>query len=128
MYCHTSKNNNICIEITEGCTAYSYLINGIEWVELTDPESEHWTGKTDLINDTVDALVTELENQYDIPSFLINRIFDNFNDDCFDVPCEQDTFINLVKTNKRTQCEDLGVCDECGDSICKYTLKINTIK
>ena len=26
------------IEITEGCTSFSYLINGIEWVDLVKDE------------------------------------------------------------------------------------------
>ena len=28
------------IEITEGCTSYSYTINDIEWVDLVDKESD----------------------------------------------------------------------------------------
>lgn len=123
-YNYGQKNDGAYIEITEGCTAYSYLINGIEWAELTYENSEHWTGGTDIINDTFNALVTELETQYNIPAFLISRLYDNFGDDCFDVPCTQDTFIGLVKNNKRTTCENLGHCDECGDTVYKYTLEI----
>lgn len=118
-----TKEKTVLIEITEGCTCYSYLINGIEWVELTDPTSKDYTtNHNDIINDVHNALVGELLQQYYIPAFLTDNLYDNESDDYEYVPCTQDTFVNLVKSNNRTKKKYLGTCDECGDTIYKYTL------
>lgn len=113
----------VLIEITEGCTSYSYTINGIEWVELTDTNSPNYTTKRDnIVLKVFDVLLGELCTQYDIPYFLKDCMFNNEEDNWEDVPCTQDMFINMVLANKRTTEKDLGHCDECGDDVIKYTL------
>lgn len=109
------------INITEGCVCYSYEINDIEWVELTSKYSKDYNPK--LVNVVFDSLVTELSKQYDLPDFLISKIYeDDVLDD--DIPCFQDTFINLVKANKNTIEKYEGSCDECGDIIYSYDLTL----
>lgn len=114
------------IEITEGCTAYSYKINGIEWADLTDPESEHYTGKHGgLLMYAFIKLYHSLIVQYDIPGFLSELLWDNDNDDWEQVPCTQDTFVKMVKANKNTEVTyDDYVCDCCGDTVTIYRLVI----
>ncbi len=109
---------DVTIEITEGCTNYSYLIDGVEWTELCDKESEHYN--IFLIDDVVDALVYEAQEQYNLPNWIIDLLYDAH------LPCcTQDTFVKLVRNNNRTELEDLGHCDECGDDIVRMTLKLN---
>lgn len=106
------------IEITEGCTNFSYLINGIEWVDLVDKESEHYN--IDFIDKVCEALINEATEQYQLPNWIIEYLWDGDYETC----CQQGTFIKLVKVNKNTKEEYLGTCDECGDMIYRWKLEI----
>lgn len=121
-----NKQTGINIEITEGCTAYSYTINGIEWSDLTDPNSEYYTEKqNDLINVVFNKLYNELVDQYDIPNFLLDYMWDNDDDNWENVPCTQYMFIKMVKANRNTVIEyDDYVCECCGDTVTTYRLKL----
>ena len=107
------------IEITEGCINFSYLINGIEWVDLVDKESEHYN--IDFIDKVCEALINEATEQYQLPNWIIEYLWDGDYETC----CQQGTFINLVKVNKNTKEECLGTCDECGDTVYRWKLEIN---
>lgn len=104
------------IEITEGCTAYSYAINNKEWSELVDKESKYYD--LDFVNKVCETLINEIQEQYQLPNWVI----DYFWDSC-DTTCEQYTFIKLVKNDKNTKEEYLGHCDQCGDMIYRWTLE-----
>lgn len=125
-----ADDSYINIKVSEGCTAYSYTINGIEWVDLTDTDSEYCTVKQgDLVRRTFDKLLEDLISQYDIPPFLLDYMYDNNNDDWEQVPCTQDTFIKMVKANKNTEVTyDNHVCECCGDTVTTYRLvvKVNS--
>lgn len=109
----------INIEITEGCTNFSYLINDIEWVDYTDPESEHYN--IDFIDEVCESLINEATEQYQLPDWIIGSLYDGE----FESLCSQDTFIKLVQNNKNTKEECLGTCDECGDTVYRWKLKID---
>ena len=49
------------IEITEGCTCYSCTINGIEYENLIDKESEHYN--PDFVYDVLEAMANEIYEQ-----------------------------------------------------------------
>lgn len=123
-----NKQTDINIEITEGCTAYSYTINGIEWSDLTDPDSEYYTEKQNgLIDYAFTKLYNELVDQYDIPNFLLDCMWDNdnYNDNCEQIPCTQYMFTQMVKANRNTVVEhDDYVCECCGDTVTTYRLKL----
>lgn len=106
------------IEITEGCTNFSYLINGIEWVDYVSKESEHYNVK--FLGNICEALINEVEKQYQLPSWIIEFLW---NGD-YDLVCTQDTFVKLVQNNKNTKEECLGTCDECGDTTYRWKLDI----
>ena len=105
------------IEITEGCTNFSYLINGIEWVDYTSKESEHYN--IDFVNKVCEVLINEVTKQYQLPNWIIEYLWDGY-----DAYCTQDTFTRLVYNNKNTKQECLGTCDECGDTIYRWKLEI----
>lgn len=107
------------IEITEGCTNFSYLINDIEWVDYTDPESEHYY--IGFIDNVCDALIDEAKEQYQLPNWVLGY----FCDGDYETLCSQDTFTKLVQNNKNTKEECLGTCDECGDTVYRWKLEIN---
>ena len=107
------------IEITEGCTNFSYLINGVEWVDYTNEESEHYN--IDFIDKVCEALINEVIEQYQLPHSIECYLWDGD----YETYCSQDTFTRLVYNNKNTKEEYLGTCDECGDSIYRWKLEIN---
>ena len=114
----------ITIEITEGCTNFSYLINGKEWVEYVAPdviedEKKHMK-EIDFLNNVCEELITEAVEQYNIPQWMVGYLWDGEHD----TYCTQDTFVKLVQNNKNTKEEYLGTCDECGDSIYRWKLEI----
>lgn len=113
------------IEITEGCTSFSYLINGIEWVDLVKDEEpdihdKEAVNNINFVNKVCDTLINEIKSQYNLPAWIIGYLWDGE----YDTYCTQDTFIKLVKNNKNTKEEYLGTCDECGDSIYRWKLEI----
>ena len=107
------------IEITEGCINFSYLINNIEWVDLTCEESRHYD--ISLINKVCEKLIDEATEQYQLPNWIIEYLWDGD----YETYCQQGTFINLVKVNKNTKEECLDTCDECGDTVYRWKLEIN---
>lgn len=111
--------------MSEGCTCWSYTINDIEYVELTDPNSDKFN--VNIVNNVFEALVNELIVQYKIPPFMISYLYDGDyyeSDELSDLLCTQDTFINCVKANKKCKEECLGTCDQCGDTIYTYKLEL----
>lgn len=108
----------ITIEITEGCTNCSYLINGVEWAVFYNNGSEYYN--IELLDKVAEALINEAQEQYQLPDWIVDYLYDGGYTSC----C-QDTFALLVRNNKRTILEDLGHCDECGDDIERMTLKLN---
>lgn len=116
------KRKKVDVNITEGCTAYSYSINGVEWVDLTDKKSEKYDPS--IVNAVCAELLDRLEKQRpNIPSFLIDNLYEVGTSDP-NIDFNQDIFIELVKNDKDTQSEYLGFCDECGDSIYNWKLMI----
>jgi hypothetical protein len=117
------KTVKVKIVIMEGCTSYSYCIDGVEWVELTDKHSK--SHNPNIVNAVCDALVDEFIKQYPgIPVFLIDNLYevDSGNPD---LDFNQDIFIDLVKNNKNTEYKYIGSCEECGDLIYTWTLTVN---
>lgn len=106
------------IEITEGCTCFSYLINNIEWIDYISKESKHYN--INLVDRVCEALIDEVKEQYNLPIWIIEYLWDGEYETC----CTQDTFVRLVQNNKNTKEEYLGTCDECGDMIYRYKLEI----
>lgn len=124
-----NETETVYIEITEGCTYYSYTINGIEWVDLTDPKSPDYTlNHNNIVERVFDALYIDINTQYNIPSFLRGYMLDNEADDFNEVPFTQQMFCYMVEAHKDTKSECLGHCDECGDTIWRYTLKLKVDK
>lgn len=116
------ERKNIDINITEGCIAYSYSINGVEWVDLTDKNSEKYD--PNIVNAVCAELLDRLEeHRPDIPRFLIDNLYEVGTSDP-NIDFDQDIFIELVKNDKDTKTEYLGSCDECGDSIYNWKLII----
>lgn len=107
------------INITEGCTCFSYTINGKEWVDLTDPNAEDCD--IDFVNDVCSRLIDEAKNQYSLPEWILGCLY---NGD-YEEACTQQMFITLVKNNKNAEEKWLGDCEECGDSICEWKLSVN---
>ena len=106
------------IEITEGCTNFSYLINNVEWLDYIDNKSEYYD--TLFLDEVCDKLIKEITEQYQLPNWIVSYLYDG----CYETACEQNTFIKLVQNNKNTKEEYLGHCEECGDTIHKWTLKL----
>lgn len=107
------------IEITEGCTNFSYLINGVEWVDYIDNKSEHYNIL--FLDEVCDKLINEITEQYQLPNWIVSYLYDGD----YETACEQSTFIKLVQNNKKTEEECLGTCDECGDTVYRWKLEIN---
>lgn len=117
--------NKIIIEMSEGCVCYSYTINGIEYTDLTDPDSDKFN--VAFVNNVFETLVNELIIQYKIPPFMISYLYDGDyyeSDELGDLLCTQGTFIDCVKANKKCKEKDLGTCDQCGDTIYEYKLEL----
>lgn len=114
------------IEITEGCTNFSYLINDKEWVDyiIHEENNMNYTSvqqkELDFLNNVCEKLIDEAVEQYNIPQWMIEYLWNGE----YDTYCTQDTFIKLVKNNKNVKEEFLGICDECGDSIYRWKLEI----
>ena len=106
------------IEITEGCTNFSYLINNVEWEDYINKNSKHYN--TEFLQDVCEKLIHEAQEQYQLPLWITNYLWDGDYETC----CKQGTFIKLVKVNKNTKEECLGTCDECGDTIYRWILKL----
>lgn len=106
------------IEITEGCINFSYLINGIEWINYIDKESEHYD--INFIDKVCEVLIEETTKEYQLPIWIISYLYDGD----YETLCSQDTFVKLVQNNKNTKEECLGTCDECGDTVYKWKLEL----
>lgn len=106
------------IEITEGCTSYSYTINDIEWVDLVDKESDYYN--LELADKVCEELLKQAQEQYQLPNWIMDYLWDGCN-----ATCEQYTFTKLVKNNKDTKEEYLGHCGQCGDMIYRWILELD---
>lgn len=118
-----NKTVKFKIVLTEGCVSYSYCIDGVEWVELTDKAAKSYN--PNIVNAVCGALVDEFVEQHPgIPTFLIDNLYEVDSGD-HEIDFNQDIFINLVKNNKNTEYKYIGSCEECGDSIYTWTLTVN---
>lgn len=106
----------IHIEITEGCTNFSYTINKKEFVDLIDRHSDNYD--IELVNSVCEKLIEQATVQYNLPYWIVNYLWDGE----YEEVCSQRTFITLVKQNKNIKEEYCGTCSTCGDTILKYEL------
>lgn len=116
------QNNKIMkvdINITEGCTCFSYTINGKEWTLLTDPNSEDYD--IGFVNAVCSKLIEEVKKQYGLPEWILGYLYDGD----YEAECTQQMFITLVQNNKNVKEKWLGDCDECGDSIYEWKLVVD---
>lgn len=109
------------IEITEGCTCYSYTINGIEYGDLIDKESEHYN--PDFVYDVLEAMADEIYIQRKDNDELTTLIDDVFTS--IEIKNSQWFFERLVQFNNNTEVTDISYCEQCGDTIITKSLTIN---
>jgi hypothetical protein len=101
------------IEITEGCMCYSYTINGIEYGDLIDKESDDYN--PDFVYDVLEAMTNEIYKQRKDNQDLITVEIEN----------SQWFFERLVQFNNNTEVTDISYCEQCGDTIITKSLTIN---
>lgn len=114
----------IKIEFNEGCINNSYTINGEELVNLTNPESDKYNTNLHLYNSICEYLISEIETQYSLPAFLLEKLYDGD----YDLITDINTFIDMVKENKNTITEVDGPCEQCGDYTYTWILNIKELK
>lgn len=109
------------IEITEGCTVYSYTINGIEYGDLIDKESDDYNPY--FVYDVLEAMVNELYEQKKDNYELITLL----NDVLSFIKLENSRwfFERLFYFNKDTKVTDSYHCEQCGDTVITQSLTIN---
>lgn len=106
------------IGIIEGCTDFSYTINGNEFVDLTNSYSEKYD--IELVNSVCETLIKQATKQYNLPDWIVDYLWDGE----YEPACTQNTFITLVQCNKNTKETYIGTCEECGDTIIKWELEL----
>lgn len=109
------------IEITEGCTCYSCTINGIEYGDLIDKESEYYN--PDFVYDVLEAMADEIYIQRKNNQDLITLIDDVFT--FIELKNSQWFFERLLYFNANTKTVDTSYCEQCGDTIITKSLTIN---
>lgn len=109
------------IEITEGCTCYSYTINGIEYGDLIDKESDDYN--PDFVYDVLEAMTNEIYEQRKDNQDLITVLDDVFT--FIEIENSQWFFERLVQFNNNTEVTDISYCEQCGDTIITKSLTIN---
>ena len=82
------------IKIIESGINLSCYINNIDWDELTYKFSHLYN--PDFVNKICRKLINEIKNQYNLPDFVIPRLYD-YKDEFL---CELYTIATLVKNNK----------------------------
>lgn len=109
------------IEITEGCTCYSYTINGKEYGDLIDKESEHYN--PDFVYDVLEAMADEIYIQRKDNDELTTLIDDTVA--FIKLENSQWFFERLVQFNNNTKITDSYHCEQCGDTVITKSLTIN---
>lgn len=109
------------IEITEGCTCYSYTINGIEYRDLIDKESDNYD--PDFVYDVLEAMADEIYIQRKDNDELTTLIDDTLA--FIKLENSQWFFERLVQFNNNTEVTDISYCEQCGDTIITKSLTIN---
>lgn len=109
------------IEITEGCTWYSYTINGKEYGDLIDKESEHYN--PDFVYDVLEAMADEIYIQRKDNDELTTLIDDTLA--FIKLENSQWFFERLFQFNENTKIIDSHHCEQCGDTVITRSLTIN---
>lgn len=109
------------IEITEGCTCYSYTINGKEYGNLIDKESDDYN--PDFVYDVLDAMTNEIYEQRKDNSEFIELLDDILS--FIKLENSQWFFERLFHFNANTKTVDTSYCEQCGDTIITKSLTIN---
>ena len=109
------------IEITEGCTCYSCTINGIEYENLIDKESEHYN--PDFVYDVLEAMADEIYIQRKDNDELTTLIDDTLA--FIKLENSQWFFERLFQFNENTKIIDSYHCEQCGDTVITRSLTIN---
>lgn len=109
------------IEITEGCMYYSYTINGIEYGDLIDKESDNYD--PDFVYIVLEAMTKEVceqkKDDYNLTDIL---------DDILSyvrLENSQWFFGRLFQLNENTKIIDSYNCEQCGDTVIIRSLTIN---
>lgn len=109
------------IEITEGCMYYSYTINGIEYGDLIDKESDNYD--PDFVYIVLDAMTNEIYEQRKDNSEFIELLDDILS--FIKLENSQWFFERLFHFNANTKTVDTSYCEQCGDTIITKSLTIN---
>lgn len=108
------------IEITECCTEYSCTINGIEYDELIDKESDNYNPS--LVYDVLEAMADEIYKQKKNKDF-ITLVYEVIA--FIKLENSQWLFEKLFYFNKNTKVTDSYHCEQCGDTVITQSLTIN---
>ena len=109
------------IEITEGCMCYSYTINGKEYGDLIDKESDDYN--PDFVYDVLEAMADEIYEQRKDNSEFIELLDDILA--FIKLENSQWFFERLFHFNTNTKTVDTSLCEQCGDTIITKSLTIN---
>lgn len=109
------------IEITEGCMYCSYTINGKEYGDLIDKESEHYN--PDFVYDVLEAMADEIYIQRKDNDELTTLIDDTLA--FIKLENSQWFFERLFQFNENTKIINSYHCEQCGDTVITRSLTIN---
>ena len=109
------------IEIAEGCTCYSCTINGIEYENLIDKESENYN--PDFVYDVLEAMADEIYIQRKDNDELTTLIDDTLA--FIKLENSQWFFERLFQFNENTKIIDSYHCEQCGDTVITRSLTLN---
>lgn len=109
------------IEITEGCMYYSYTINGIEYGDLIDKESDDYN--PDFVYDVLEAMANEIYIQRKDNDELTTLIDDILA--FIKLENSQWFFERLFNLNENTKIIDSYSCEQCGDTVITRSLTLN---
>ena len=108
------------IEITEGCTYYSCTINGKEYGNLIDKESDDYN--PDFVYDVLEAMADEIYEQRKDNSEFIELLDDILA--FIKLENSQWFFERLVQFNNNTKVTNTHYCEQCGDTVITQSLMI----
>lgn len=109
------------LEITEGCVAYSYSIDGMEYVDLTDKEDDDYNPS--LVTRAMDALIEELIEQNKQDDLLVDLLI--YSKSHVNLLNSQWFFEYLFHANNNVVTVDSYICDQCGDIVITEELIID---
>lgn len=109
------------IEITEGCTYYSCTINGKEYGNLIDKESDDYN--PDFVYDVLEAMADEIYIQRKDNDELTTLIDDTLA--FIKLENSQWFFERLFQFNENTKIIDSYHCEQCGDTVITRSLTLN---